>query len=237
MAFGIGGFLVQLFSAPLAIAIDAATYLVSAVLLGTIRRAEPPPPPREAREPVRAEIRAGIRLVRHDPILRAFAGAQMALAAVWGILGATWFLFVLDDLSLGPAVLGIIAGLGGFSSFIGAVVAGRATTRWGIGPVAIGGVALSVAGNALIPLAPVGLPLVALGCLVLQQLVADSAETVYDITETTVQPTSSGWGGNTGAASPPRSGWRRWPRSSWPPSAPASWPRSSVCGRRCGWRP
>ncbi len=187
MAFGIGGFLVQVFSAPLAIAIDAATYLVSALFLGTIRAAEPPPPPREAREPVRTEIRVGIGLVRHDPTLRAFAGAQMSLAAVWGVLGATWFLFVLDDLGLGPAVLGIIAGVGGFSSFIGAVAAGRATRRWGIGRVAIGGVALSVAGNALIPLAPAGLPLVAVACLVLQQLIADSAETVYDITESTVR--------------------------------------------------
>ena len=62
------------------------SYLVSAVLLGTIRREEAPPPPREDREPVLAEIRDGLRLVRHDPILRAFAGAQMALAGAVGHL-------------------------------------------------------------------------------------------------------------------------------------------------------
>src|SRR4029079_19090542 len=33
------------------------------------------------------------------------------------------------------------------------------------------------------PLAPAGLPLVAVGCLVMQQLVADSAVTVYVITQ------------------------------------------------------
>ena len=189
MAFGISGFLVQIFTAPIAIAIDAVSYLMSAILLGSIRREEPPPPKPEDREPVLTEIREGLSLVLHDPILRAFAGAQMALAALWGIFGATWFLFVLEDLQLNPAVLGVVAGVGGASSFIGAVVASRATQRWGVGPVAIGGMLLAAVGNAFIPLAPAGLPLVAVGCLVMQQLVADSAVTVYDITEVSVRQT------------------------------------------------
>src|SRR5205807_1696431 len=41
--FGIAGWLVQLFTAPVAIAIDAVTFLVSAVFVATIRTPEPPP--------------------------------------------------------------------------------------------------------------------------------------------------------------------------------------------------
>jgi hypothetical protein len=48
---------------------------------------------------------------------------------------------------------------------------------------------LSAVGNAFIPLAPAGLPLVAVACLVAQQLIADSAVTVYDITEVSVRQT------------------------------------------------
>jgi MFS family permease len=189
MAFGISGFLVQAFTAPIAILIDAISFLISAVLLGSIRTAEAPPPLREDREPVLAEIREGLRLVIHDPVLRAFAGAQMALAGLWGIFGATFFLFVLDELKLSPVVLGLVAGVGGFSSFIGAVIATRATRRWGIGRVAIVAMLMAAVGNAFIPLAPSGLPIVAIVCLVMQQLVADSAVTVYDVTEVSVRQT------------------------------------------------
>jgi predicted MFS family arabinose efflux permease len=188
-AFGITGFLVQLLTAPIAIAIDSVSYVVSAVLLATIRQPEPPPPPRADREPVLAEIREGIRLVRQDPVLRAFAFAQMSIAAMFGVFGAVWFLFVLEDLHISAAVLGLIAAVGGVSGFVGAVVASRAARRWGIGPVAIAGLLGTSLGNAFIPIAPAAFPIIAIGCLVMAQIVGDSAATVYDITEVSVRQT------------------------------------------------
>jgi predicted MFS family arabinose efflux permease len=185
--FGISGILVQLLTGPITIVINAVTYLVSAVLLLTVRHVEAPPPPREDREPVLDEIRHGIRLVRHDPVLRAFAGAQMLMSMLWGVFGATWFLFAIDELGVSPALVGIVAGVGGASSFIGAIVATRSTARWGIGPVAIVAMLLSAVGNLFIPLAPAGLPLIAVACLLAQQLISDSAITVYDVTETSVR--------------------------------------------------
>jgi MFS family permease len=185
--FGISGFLVQLLTAPITILIDAITFLVSAALLLSIRRPEAPPPPAEVREPVLDEIRHGLGLVRHDPVLRALATAQMLLSALWGVFGAVYFLFALEELDVSPAAVGVIAGVGGASSFIGAVVAARSTRRWGIGPVAVGAMLLGGVGNLFIPLAPAALPLVAVACLVAQQLIADSAITVYEITEVSVR--------------------------------------------------
>lgn len=185
--FGISGVLVQILGGPITMLIDAVTYLVSAFLLLTIRKEEAPPPPVADREPVLDEIRHGLRLVRHDPILRAFANAQMLLAALWGIFGATWTLFVIQELGLGPAAIGLIAGIGGASSFLGAIIAARTTDRYGVGRIAVMAMLMCALGNLFIPLAPAGLPLVALACLILQQLIADSAMTVYDITEVSVR--------------------------------------------------
>ena len=56
LAFGVAGFLVKLLTAPIAIAIDAASFVVSALLLGTIRRPEPAPPPAADRDPILSEI-------------------------------------------------------------------------------------------------------------------------------------------------------------------------------------
>ncbi|HEX6129810.1 MAG TPA: MFS transporter [Candidatus Limnocylindria bacterium] len=186
-AFGISGFLVQALTAPIAILVDAFSFLVSATLIGSIRRPEPPPPPRTDREPVLAEIRAGLRIVFRDPTLRAFAFAQMGQSAMWGVFGAVWILFATRELQLGPAAIGLIAGVGGFASFGGAILADRSTRRWGVGPVAIVAMLLAAFANLLIPLAPSGAPLIAVLLLVTQQLLGDSSLTLYDVTETSVR--------------------------------------------------
>jgi MFS family permease len=186
-AFGVAGFLVNLLTAPMAILIDALSFVVSALLLGTIRRPEPPPPPAADREPVLAEIREGLELVLHDPVLLGLVRGTMGLAAMWGIFGATWLLFVTEELRLDPAVIGVIAALGGFGSLLGALLAARVTARFGVGPVVIVAMLFAALGNLLIALAPAGLPLVAIGFLVGQQLIGDTAVTVFDVTEVSVR--------------------------------------------------
>jgi MFS family permease len=189
LSFGSAGFLVQLITGPMTIAIDALTYLISAVLLGSIRAHEPAPPPKHERRAVLHEIAVGVRLVARHPIVRANTIASMAMAGLWGIFGATWYLFALDDLGLGPAAIGIIAAMGGVGSLVGALLSGRMTNRFGVGRVMVVSLLLAALGNLFMPLAPSGAPLIAAGFLIVQQLLGDSTITVFDITEVSLRQT------------------------------------------------
>lgn len=185
-AFGAGGFLIELLTAPIAILLDAVSFLVSALFLRGIRTPEPPPAPAARRPPVRQEIRAGLAFVFGHPTLRPIALAAASVEALFGIFGATYLLYVNQELGFSPAAIGVIAAIGGGSSFVGAVVAGRLTRRFGLGPVLLSAMVAVSIGNAFIPLAPPTFVLGAL-CLVVQQLVADSAMTVFEIGDVTVR--------------------------------------------------
>lgn len=186
-AFGAAGFLVSILTAPIAILIDAVSFVASAILLGTIRHREPPPPLPADRQPVIDEIREGLAVVAGDPVLRGLALGAMGLAAMWGVFGAVWLLFITEDLRLDPATVGVVAALGGFGSLLGALLAERAVRRFGLGSLVVASLLLAALGNALIPLAPAGLPLVAVALLVGQQLIGDTAVTVFDVTEVSVR--------------------------------------------------
>jgi hypothetical protein len=68
----ISGSLVRFVTAPIAVLIDAATYVVSALTLWTIRTPEPAPVPPAHRD-VRAELREGAAWVYRHDILRPYA--------------------------------------------------------------------------------------------------------------------------------------------------------------------
>jgi MFS family permease len=198
-AFGIGGFLIELFKAPIAIAIDAVTFVVSALLLGTIRKKEPAPTPVADREPVLREIRDGMRIVFRSPVLRALALSHGGTHILWGIFGTSYLLFALDELQLGPAAVGVIAAVGGIGSLAGSMLAPRMVRRFGIGRTILLGMVGFVIGNALIPLAPaaaVGAAgaaiFVGAAFLIAQQLIGDSLATVYEITEVSLVQASVG---------------------------------------------
>ena len=160
-AFGMAGFLVQILTAPIAILVDAVSFVVSALLLGSIHVREAPPPAKADREPVMHEIAIGLRLVLRNPILRATTLASMSTHAAWGVFGALWFIFAINELGLNAAAIGIIAAVGGLSSLAAALISSRVTRRFGIGPVVVGSLVFAAVGFFFVPLAPSGAPLLA----------------------------------------------------------------------------
>lgn len=191
-SFGIGGFLIQIFTAPIAILIDAVSFVVSALLLATIRKKEPAPKPHADREPVLREIRDGMRIVARSPVLRALALAHGGTHILWGIFGTSYLLFATYDLDLDPATIGVIAGVGGFGSLLGSFAAPIMVRRFGVGRSILLGMVGFTLGNALIPLAPGHAALLGAAFLIGQQLIGDSFATVYEIVEVSLTQASVG---------------------------------------------
>jgi len=184
--FGIAGWLVQLFTAPIAIAIDAVTFVVSAVFVATIRTPEPPPEPRTQPRGVWREMIEGLSALRADASLRAIGISVAAFECSFGIVGTVYSLYALRELGFMPGLLGLVYAVGGVSSLLAAVLAGRLTRRFGVGPTMIGGLVLATIGVLFMPLAR-GAGIVALLLLLAQQVVGDGGATIYEINETSLR--------------------------------------------------
>jgi MFS family permease len=149
---GLAGALIQLLTAPLAVVADAASFLVSAVLLRSIRRPEPPPEP-SARLPLRRSIVDGLRMLLGHPLLRAIIVVSVPIAFFTAGFLAIYVLYATRELELSPATIGLIFAAGGVGAVTGAMLARRAADRFGVGPAMIGGWFLAAAGTLLVPLA------------------------------------------------------------------------------------
>lgn len=185
-AFGLGGWLVQAITAPFAIAIDALSFVLSALSIWAIRKPEPPPTQSEDRIGMRREIVEGARVVLRNPTLRRIAIGTVAVEFAFSITGAVWTLYVLRALYFHPGVLGMIYAVGGVSSLGGAVLAGRLSARFGLGRTLALSLIVAALGSAVIPLAR-GAGLLSVALLVLQQCVTDPAVTVYEINAVSLQ--------------------------------------------------
>jgi predicted MFS family arabinose efflux permease len=103
----------------------------------------------------------------------------------FGLVGTAFLLYVNQEVGFPPGILGMIFAVGGVSSFLGAMIAGR-LPRFGIGAVMVISLVLAAIGEAFIPLATTA-NAVGVLFLVCQQIVADSALTVYDINQASLR--------------------------------------------------
>jgi len=166
---GLAGVLVGAITAPYAIAVDAASFVGSALLLGAIRRVEELPEElAAARRRMREEIAEGLRFLVRHPIMRPMM-VFVATSNFFSIIMFSIFLvFAVRDLHLGAATIGVILSLANVGTLIGALTATRIARLIGIGPTFVGLAALSGAGLLLIPLARDGY---AIPFIVIAQLV------------------------------------------------------------------
>jgi MFS family permease len=152
---GLGGFLVGTIGAPLAIVVDAVTYILDAVLIAGIRlqpTSQPPPSPRS----LRREISEGLRWTYRHRVL----GPLAASTHVWFIGNAAALtvlaVFTLRTLGFTPFVFGLLFAVGGVATLAGASFASRAGERFGSGTTITVGRAMYPIAWTLVAFAPEG---------------------------------------------------------------------------------
>jgi Na+/melibiose symporter-like transporter len=190
----LGGLLVQWLTAAFALALDALSFVASALLIARIRTSESPrdaapgedPAAAPERTSLLAEAREGAALVLRDPLLRALFAASSILTLSSSLMAPLYTLFALETLGLGPGALGLVIGVGGIGALAGAASTPK-LVAW-LGPIAAARVALIAGGLAqlFIPLAPAD-PVMGALFLVAGQLFGDGLLTMYMVIEVSLR--------------------------------------------------
>ncbi len=148
-----GGALVGFLTGPIAILVDALSYLVSAWFLIRMRVSETLSKPDAPRERIHREISAGIRIVTKNATLRAIAAAGATVSFFGNMFMAVYILYMTGPLGLGATAVGLVFSVGGVGALLGAVMAQRLSDRFGMGPTIIVSYLLFGVGGLAVPVA------------------------------------------------------------------------------------
>lgn len=150
---GVGGLLVQALTAPIAVLVDALSYLAAFASLLLVRRIEPVMRPAPRPSGQRSWVGVGLRTLFADRRLR-----LIVIQAAWfnlfeQMVLTLFFLYGVRQLHLADGLLGLCLTCGGVGSVLGAAAASRLGSRYGIGAVLAGGMALASFPLAAVPAA------------------------------------------------------------------------------------
>ena len=168
----LAGLLFQVLTAPFAIAVNAVTYLISALFLAGIRAREPAPPTHERRGWWSGLV-TGAATAWGEPRVRTLLVMTATGGLFGGFFSALYIAFVLRDLGLGTALMGLGIAAGGVGAMIGSVMT-QPMARWlGVGPTICISGALSALGTMLLLFAPADRA-GAMAALVVSQILGDA---------------------------------------------------------------
>lgn len=150
---GIGGALVALVGAPVALLADAISFGVSGGLIGLIRRREAPVERAEDRH-IWTELREGLSYVFRQPYLRILT-ITTGISNFFGtMLFSLFLLYAIRDLGFTPGAMGVIFMLVSVGALAGAVLSGRVVRTLGLGRTIAWAAILGNVTFLTIPLAP-----------------------------------------------------------------------------------
>lgn len=180
----LGGWLVQVLTAPAAIAFDAASFLLSAGCSLLVRVDEAPRSRRRVR--LWPETFDGLRVLFGDPILRPVTVSATAGALAGAMQGALVALYLVRDLGLTPALVGLAFGVAGGASIAGALLARAGSERMGPGPSYVTGQLLFGLG-VLAMAAAAGPPAAVLALLLVAFVLAGLGPPLFSIPQITLR--------------------------------------------------
>jgi MFS family permease len=155
----LAGFLIQLLRAPVAILLDALSFLGSAFFLSRIRATEAPPD-HDPSIPFRTRLAVGFRFIFGSRAFRASLGSFATINFFNLMFGALFVLYATRELGVRPGVLGLVLGAGAVGGVIGAFAAPRVSRVLGVGRALVVGSILFPAPLLLVPAAGGPQPLV-----------------------------------------------------------------------------
>ena len=180
---GLAGLLVEALTAPVAVFVDAVSFVVSALFVQRIRTRERVPERPARRSPfagMREELGEGVRYVLGHPLLRPIAATTAISNFFYSLVWAILLVYAVRTLELAPATIGLIFSVGNVGFLAGALLANRISSRIGIGRTILVGTVFFGPSLLLVPTAPQALPHPFLAASV---LLAGFGAVVYNITQ------------------------------------------------------
>ena len=182
----LAGVLIQLIGGAKAIALDAASFLVSAIAIWAIRKPEPTPSPATEAgvKGFLPEMKEGIAVVFGNRYLWRIAGCTATSNLGSNILFAVFLIFTYRILNLKPGAVGLIFGIGAIGFLIGALIASATAKRLGLGMALAVSIGVGALANLATPLALYVAPVVVLTILA---FIAFAGGPIYNINQVSLR--------------------------------------------------
>jgi len=148
----VGGLLVQTLTAPIAILVDALSFVVSSTSLLLIRASEAPLVDSPRRR-LSSEVRDGVGYLLGHPTLRVFLLTSGLLNFFLMFPTTLGVLFMIRELHFSPAEIGIVGGIAAPGGVVGALAANRVHKRLDTGRTLLLSQFILLAGLVALPVA------------------------------------------------------------------------------------
>jgi MFS family permease len=185
---GLGGMLVQFFTAPISLLVDAFSFAVSALSLGMVRTSEPPVARAAEKPKMMKEIAQGLKVLLGNPILGPLVWSSINVTLFANIFSVVYILYAIYTLHLSPVLLGLIYAVAGVGAIPGAMINQWVTNRFGLGLTLMLTLFINGCAALLVPLAAGSQPVV-VTILIASQVATGLATVIWNIDQLSVRQT------------------------------------------------